>query len=110
MAPDSTLAFARSLLRLRRDEPALRHGRAEALNLPAPLVGFTREAAGRRVTLLFNLSDEAVALPPEFAEGLKPLLGPSAEAKSLPAWGFTVLAEVEAAVMVMSPVNELVAA
>ena len=68
MAPDSTLAFTRSLLRLRRDEPALRHGRAEALNLPAPLIGFTREAAGRRITVLFNLSDEAVPLPPEFGK------------------------------------------
>jgi alpha-glucosidase len=107
MAPDSTLAFTRSLLRLRRDEPALRHGRAEALRLPAPLIGFVRESAGRRITLLFNLSDEAVALPPELAEGLTPLLGPSVAAQSLPAWGFAVLAEAEAAVMVMSPVNEL---
>jgi alpha-glucosidase len=110
MAPDSTLAFTRSLLRLRRDEPALRHGRAEALDLPAPLVGLTREAGGRRITLLFNLSDGDVALPPRFTEGLKPLLGPSVDAKSLPAWGFAVLAEVDTAVMVMSPVNELVPA
>jgi alpha-glucosidase len=110
MAPDSTLAFTRSLLRLRRDEPALRHGRAESLDLPAPLVGFTREAAGRRITVLFNLSDEAVALPPEIGHGRTPLLGPSVEAKSLPAWGFAVLAEAETAVMVMSPVNELVPA
>jgi alpha-glucosidase len=110
MAPDSTLAFTRSLLRLRRDEPALRHGRARSLELPAPLLGFTRGAAGRRITVLFNLSDEAVALPPELADGLSPLLGPSVEAKSLPAWGFTVLAEAETAVMVMSPVNELVPA
>jgi hypothetical protein len=51
-----------------------------------------------------------VALPPELAEGLTPLLGPSVAAQSLPAWGFTVLAEVETAVMVMSPVNELVPA
>jgi alpha-glucosidase len=85
MAPDSTLAFTRSLLRLRRDEPALRHGRARSLELPAPLLGFTRGAAGRRITVLFNLSDEAVALPPELADGLSPLLGPSVEAKSLPA-------------------------
>ena len=107
MAPDSTLAFTRSLLRLRRDEPALRYGEAESLGLPAPLFGFAREAEGRRITLLFNLSGADVALPPGFADGMTPLLGPSVATRSLPAWGFAVLAEAETAVMVMSPVNEL---
>jgi len=107
MAPDSTLAFTRSLLRLRRDEPALRYGRAAALALPAPLFGFEREAAGRRILLLFNLSGEAVALPAGLVDGLAPVLGPPVEGRSLPAWGFAVLAEAETSVMVMSPVNEL---
>jgi len=107
MAPDSTLAFTRSLLRLRRDEPALRHGRAASLELPAPLFGFAREAEGRRITVLFNLSDEAVALPRELSAGTTPLFGPSVALETLPAWGFTALADAETGVMIMSPVTEL---
>ncbi|TCZ56735.1 alpha-amylase family glycosyl hydrolase [Roseicella aquatilis] len=88
--PDSTLRFARALLRLRRAEPALRHGRAAPLDLPAPLFGFVRETADRSVTLVFNLSAASVALPPDLA-GMQGLGSFGAVQGGLPAHGFALL-------------------
>jgi alpha-glucosidase len=91
--PGSTLRFTRRLLALRKAEPALRHGTATALDLPAPLFGFVREAAGQRVILVFNLSEEAVALPPGLlaeTTGLGHFGSPPTG--MLPAHGFALLA------------------
>ncbi|MCB4820355.1 alpha-amylase family glycosyl hydrolase [Roseicella aerolata] len=91
--PGSTLRFTRRLLALRKAEPALRHGTATALDLPAPLFGFVRETAGQRVTLVFNLSDEAVALPPGLLEEMTGLGHFGAPPTGvLPAYGFALLA------------------
>ncbi|WP_380069518.1 alpha-amylase family glycosyl hydrolase [Dankookia sp. GCM10030260] len=88
---DSTLRFTRRLLALRRAEPALRHGTAAELDLPAPLFGFTREAAGQRVTLVFNLAEAPVALPAGLLAGMAGLSGFDAAAGVLPAFGFALL-------------------
>jgi glycosidase len=65
--PGSALGACRALLRLRREEPALRAGAAAPLALDAPLLGFVRRdpglAGGRDVTLVFNLSDAPAPLP-----------------------------------------------
>jgi alpha-glucosidase len=80
--PASTLAFTRGLLARRRVSADWRSNEAELLELPAPLIGFRR---GAGALALFNLSAEAVALPPG--------LHPGAPAR-LEAWGFTLLERV----------------
>ncbi len=67
---DSVLHFTRAMLARRRDSAALRTGTMRKLELPAPLVGFDREAEGERVRCRFNLSD--------------------APAEGLPAWGHEI--------------------
>jgi len=64
-APGSVLRHARAVLALRRQTPALRLGATRFLDLPAPLLGFSRRLAGDHVTCLFNLSrdTQAIALP-----------------------------------------------
>ena len=57
----SVLADWRRFLARRSDEPALRRGSMRALDLPPPLVGFVREAEGRRILCVFNLSEEPAA-------------------------------------------------
>ncbi|MDO9708157.1 alpha-amylase family glycosyl hydrolase [Paracraurococcus lichenis] len=89
--PDSTLRFARRLIALRRAEPALRQGTAAPLDLPEPLFGFTREAAGQRVTLVFNLSGQPVPLPAQLEAGQAGLGGFGASGGVLPAYGFALL-------------------
>ncbi|MBK1662574.1 DUF3459 domain-containing protein [Paracraurococcus ruber] len=79
--PDSTLNLTRALLALRRANPALRHGTAAPLDLPAPLFGFLREAAGQRVALVFNLSDRPAAVPEGIADAVE----------TLPPYGFALL-------------------
>ncbi|WP_254453838.1 DUF3459 domain-containing protein [Siccirubricoccus sp. G192] len=89
------LRFTRTLLRLRRAEPALRHGEAVPLALAAPLFGFTRQAGGRVVTLLFNLSAEPVPLPAALTAGLAPLGSDTKlPPRVLAPWGFALLAPV----------------
>ena len=63
--PDSPLNGFRHFLRWRREQPALRWGEISFLELPEPLLGFTRELDGERVLALFNLGGQAqrVALP-----------------------------------------------
>jgi len=92
----STLNVTRALLALRRRTPALRHGAAAPLDLPAPLFGFVREAAGQRVTLLFNLAAGEVALPPGLVAGLGGLGGFGVADGTLPGYGFALLVPAEA--------------
>jgi alpha-glucosidase len=69
---NSVLAFYRAMLALRRTEPDLSLGRTEFLDLPEPVLGFTR---GDGFLCVFNLSPKAVsfALPevvtPELQQG-----------------------------------------
>ncbi len=96
--PDSTLRFTRRLLALRRSEAALRHGTATELDLPAPLFGFERQAGARRVTLVCNLSEDPVPVPPGVLAGQAGLGGFDLAAGVLPAFGFALLAPVAARV------------
>jgi alpha-glucosidase len=53
---DSTLAFARDLIALKKALPALKWGEIAFLDVPAPLLAFAREADGQRVVCVFNMS------------------------------------------------------
>lgn len=84
---DSTLAWARRLIALRRQHPALRSGDCQFLDLPEPLLGYERIAAGSRVQCIFNvaptstkLSESAVARGSvSLANGYRPDRGGEAE-------------------------------
>ena len=54
--PDSALAFARSIIALRKASPALKWGEIAFLDAPAPILAFAREADGERVVAVFNMS------------------------------------------------------
>lgn len=55
----STLQRFRSLLRWRREQPALLHGAIRFLDAPAPILLFERRSATQTVLAAFNLSDSA---------------------------------------------------
>ncbi|MDP3861860.1 MAG: alpha-amylase family glycosyl hydrolase [Phaeovulum sp.] len=57
--PASVLHHARAVLALRRASPALQLGATRFLDLPAPILGFTRSKADTSLTCLFNLSPVA---------------------------------------------------
>ncbi|MDX9997486.1 MAG: alpha-glucosidase [Phenylobacterium sp.] len=57
--PNSTLAFARRIIALRKATPALRLGEIEFLDMPDPLLAFTRREAGEAVACVFNLGSQA---------------------------------------------------
>ncbi|MBS0410578.1 MAG: alpha glucosidase [Proteobacteria bacterium] len=56
--PDSALAFARSMIALRKASPALKWGEIVFLDAPAPILAFAREADGERIVAVFNMSGE----------------------------------------------------
>ncbi|MEO0915673.1 MAG: alpha-amylase family glycosyl hydrolase [Pseudomonadota bacterium] len=56
---DSVLQFYRNMLALRKNTPGLRSGKIVFLDLPDPVLGFTR---GTDVLCLFNLSAEPVTV------------------------------------------------
>ncbi len=56
---DSVLSFYKEMLALRRNTPELREGRIAFLDLPEPVLGYTR---GDDVICLFNLSNAAVTV------------------------------------------------
>ena len=62
--------FYKLMLRYRRETPALRQGRTRFLDLPDPILGFTR---GDGLACLFNLSPSA---NPIRINGLTGLVGP----------------------------------
>ena len=93
-ANDSVLAAYRDTLAFRKSQPALRYGATTFLDLPEPILGFTRAHDGQRLTALFNLSPDPVALT---VKDETALTGPSAatlsgERLDLPANGFAWLA------------------
>ena len=58
----SVLEFYRTMLAFRRATPALRQGRTQFLDTPAPVLAFQRGEGSGAVLCLFNLSPESVAL------------------------------------------------
>lgn len=61
--PDSVLAFARTMIALRRSSPALREGDFTALDAPEPVLAFERRAESQRLLCLFNLGPEPTRRP-----------------------------------------------
>ena len=86
---DGILSFYRSMLALRRNEKDLRTGKTEFLDLPDPVLGFTR---GKKFMCVYNLSKRSrtVTLP----GAVKPALGEAAKLSgkrlSLGANGFLI--------------------
>lgn len=61
----SVLSHYRAVLAWRAQEPLLKSGRQIFHEAPDPVLHFTREADGKRLHCLFNLSPKAVSLPLE---------------------------------------------
>lgn len=86
---NSVLSFYRRMLALRRGEADLRTGKTEFLDLPDPVLGFTR---GKKFMCVYNLSkrSKTVTLP----EAIKPILGEGSKANgrklALQANGFVI--------------------
>lgn len=72
--PTSVLHHYRTVLAFRKASPALREGRTEFLDTPAPVLAFTRKAAGETLTCLFNLGPGPVALPAPLGTSVGPVL------------------------------------
>lgn len=62
--PASTLAYARQLLTLRRQHPALVHGDSTLLDAPDDVVAFLRKSDGENVLCVFNLGENSVPFTP----------------------------------------------
>jgi alpha-glucosidase len=62
--PGSTLAYARQLLTLRRQHPALVCGESTLLEAPDDVVAFLREADGESVLCVFNLGEAPATFAP----------------------------------------------
>ena len=68
---DSTLAFARQVIALRRSANALRLGDIAFLDLTEPLLGFVRRHEGETIVCLFNLSAEPRVVEHPLLEGAR---------------------------------------
>ncbi len=62
--PGSTLSYARRILALRRENPALVSGAIALLDTPEDIVAFVREEDGSAVLCAFNLGDAACPWSP----------------------------------------------
>jgi alpha-glucosidase len=71
--PDSTLAFTRRLIALRKAEPALRLGEARVLAAPPEVLAVLRSGAGRPILWLVNLSDGTTVFDDPSLAGAAPL-------------------------------------
>jgi alpha-glucosidase len=79
--PFSALAFTRTLLRARKNHPALREGSLELL--PAPALAFLRHGGGERLVCAFNLTDADTSLDlPEPAAALDLATGTTSLSRS----------------------------
>ncbi|HQT54673.1 MAG TPA: alpha-glucosidase C-terminal domain-containing protein, partial [Phenylobacterium sp.] len=56
--PDSTLAFSKALIALRKASPALTRGEIEMLPAAGQVLAFTRTQGDERVLCLFNMGAE----------------------------------------------------
>jgi len=70
----STLAYARKLLVLRRNCAALRLGKIEFLDWPAPLFAFLRSYENERVLCIFNMGAEQASFHQALINCATPLL------------------------------------
>lgn len=70
--PASTLAYARAILRLRRDHPALIGGDITLIDSPQDILAFIRHYGGMRVLCVFNLGEAPGhwSLPAELGSAL----------------------------------------
>lgn len=68
----SVLEFYREMLAFRKETPAFLDRGTAFLDLPAPLLGFTRGSGEAAVTCLYNLSAKSVKLPVKALSGLAP--------------------------------------
>jgi alpha-glucosidase len=78
---NSTLHFARSLLKLRKTRPALRLGALKMLDAPSPILAFIRSQDGERILCVFNMSGKAVAYHLEMPDQDAPWLASSGEVR-----------------------------
>ena len=70
---DSVLHGYRQIIAWRKDSPALAHGKTQFIDLPEPILAFTRTAEGQTLTCVFNLSPK----PQVLTTGGTDLAGPS---------------------------------
>lgn len=86
--PASLLNLTRHLLHLRAGDAALRRGSCDVLVADETRLVLRREAAGRRVLAVFNMSAQAAAWPAAISTGGTVLAAVNdTDIGSLPAWG-----------------------
>ena len=61
--PDSILSYYKDLIAYRKNSPALSRGKTTFINLPEPLLAFTRQDADETLTCIFNLSKDTHEVP-----------------------------------------------
>ncbi|NII11215.1 alpha-glucosidase family protein [Oleiagrimonas sp. C23AA] len=74
-AADSPLNGFRRFMAWRHQQPALVHGDIAFIDLPEPLIGFTRQAEGQRLLVVFNLGAEPLDVPLDTLGACHPLEG-----------------------------------
>jgi alpha-glucosidase len=74
-SPDSLLAHYKALIRLRRQNPALRDGGFELIDAGDDIVAWYAKSPGHKVLVALNFSSEARPLPNPEPVHLTPLLG-----------------------------------
>jgi alpha-glucosidase len=101
--PDSLLSWYRSLLALRRREPALRRGTIRFLDAPKDVLAYERfdEASGGRIAVFLNFSSRAHEIP--IGKKLRVLLGSSRSASSILEAGYASLGPCEVLVAAANP-------
>ncbi|WP_439154150.1 alpha-glucosidase [Yoonia sp.] len=92
-AEHSILHFYRKSIAFRKASPAMTHGKTRFIDLPHPLLAFTRSAAGQTLTCVFNLSKDDQQL---HLDGTASLSGPhngalAGQILHLPGNGFAYL-------------------
>jgi len=70
----SVLQHYRSMLAFRKASTALREGRTEFLDLPEPVLGFTRKSGSQCLCCLFNLSPNPIEIPGIIGKPTGPIL------------------------------------
>lgn len=60
---DGIMAFYKSMIAYRKNSPALSTGSTSFINLPEPLLAFTREHKDQTMTCIFNLSRDVHSVP-----------------------------------------------
>jgi alpha-glucosidase len=96
--PGSALHAWRRLLRWRRAHPALQRGDLRLLDVPVPLIGFTRSCAEERLLLVFNLGVRAARLSLANYDAIAPLddhgfaVSIDGDVASLPPYGALIAA------------------